>query len=79
MIQRSLATTNTVTVRNGIPIVHKTKVLSMSPSRTLMTMEQELLDKHIKNQVKESKRKLEIRRHTLEVNDSVFETKITAA
>ena len=79
MIQRSLATTNTVTVRNGIPIVHKTKVLSMSPSRTLMTMEQELLDKHLKNQVKESKRKLEIRRHTLEVNDSVFETKITAA
>ena len=79
MIQRSLATTNTVTVRNGIPIVHKTKVLSMSPSRTLMTMEQDLLDKHLKNQVKESKRKLEIRRHTLEVNDSVFETKITAA
>ena len=48
--------TNAVTMKNGIPVVHKTKVLSMSPSRTLMTMEQELVDKHIENREKELKR-----------------------
>ena len=41
----AVAQTKTV-VKNGIPIVHKTKVLSMSPSRTLMTLEQDLIDQH---------------------------------
>ena len=33
-------------IRNGIPIVHKSKMLSMSPSRQLMSLEQDLIDQH---------------------------------
>jgi len=33
-------------MKNGLPIVHKTKVLSMSPSRTLMSLEQEIVERH---------------------------------
>jgi len=45
---------NQTLVKNGIPIVHLTKILSMSPSRQLMSLEQKLLDKH------EAKQKLRI-------------------
>ena len=38
-IERSLANDRAITMKNGIPIVHKTKIMSMSPSRTLMNLE----------------------------------------
>ena len=46
-IERSIADAthaNRMILKNGVPIVKKTKILSMSPSRTLMNIEQDLIE-----------------------------------
>lgn len=59
---------NKVIVKNGIPIVLRSKIMSLSPSRTLMNIEQDLIDNHeASNYVGNGETMAERRRHTLEV------------
>lgn len=66
---------NATVMKNGIPITHRNKILSMSPSRTLMTIEQDLIQgagngtQYLRNQINVLETMAERRRHTLEVSN----------